>query len=252
MRRGSGSWPSWGRRRVSIRSITPAASRRRNRSSSDSAAAAAAMVSAASPSATTGSGWTTARLSIHGSRGRTQTMRSGGTPLASSHTIPSVAVLPEPTITKLLGAVGQPGELVDGDDPDVVGNAERRGRRRGDRRRQVRGVDDPASHVDLHGLARHPGRDEMGRAVGVVLAPPEERDAPRAEEAAMQDVVVVRLDLRLTRPFLKPRLRPAQLHGAAARARSMRRRRTPTPDAAGRTDTRPASARPPRGDGRPA
>ena len=83
----------------SIRSITPAASRRRNRSSSDSASAAAAMVSAASPSATTGSGWTTARLSIHGSRGRTHTMRSGSTPFASSHTIPSVAVLPEPTIT---------------------------------------------------------------------------------------------------------------------------------------------------------
>ncbi len=62
------------------------------------------MVSAASPSATAGSGWTTARLSIQGSRGRTQTMRSGPTPLANNHTIPSVAVLPEPTITKLSGA----------------------------------------------------------------------------------------------------------------------------------------------------
>ena len=30
---------------------------------------------------------------------RTHMMRSGGTPFASSHTIPSVAVLPEPTIT---------------------------------------------------------------------------------------------------------------------------------------------------------
>ncbi len=57
------------------------------------------MVSAASPSATTGSGWTTARLSIQGSRGRTHTMPSGDTPFANSHTIPSVAVLPEPTIT---------------------------------------------------------------------------------------------------------------------------------------------------------
>ena len=57
------------------------------------------MVSAASPSATAGSGWTTARLSIQGSRGRTQTMRSGCTPFANNHTIPSVAVLPEPTIT---------------------------------------------------------------------------------------------------------------------------------------------------------
>ena len=34
-----------------------------------------------------------------GSRGRTQTMPSGLTPFANSHTIPSVAVLPEPTIT---------------------------------------------------------------------------------------------------------------------------------------------------------
>ena len=68
-------------------------------SSSDSASAAAAMVSAASSSATTGSGWTTARLSIQGSRGRTHTIRSGCTPFANSHTIPSVAVFPDPTIT---------------------------------------------------------------------------------------------------------------------------------------------------------
>ena len=110
---------------------------------------------------------------------------------------------------------GQPGELVDRDDADVVSNTERRGCRRGDRRRQVGGVDDAASHVDLHGLARHPGRHEMGGAVRVILAPPEEGDAARADEAAMQDVVVVGLDLRLTGPFLEPRLRAALLHGAA-------------------------------------
>ena len=63
------------------------------------------MVSAERPSATAGSGWTTARFSIHGSRGRTQVMRSGGTPLSRSHTIPSVAVLPEPTITYWRGAL---------------------------------------------------------------------------------------------------------------------------------------------------
>ncbi len=61
------------------------------------------MVSAANPSAIAGSGWTQARFSIHGSRGRTQTIRSGCTPFASSHTIPSVAVFPDPTITKLFG-----------------------------------------------------------------------------------------------------------------------------------------------------
>ncbi|MFN8027976.1 MAG: hypothetical protein U0W40_16915 [Acidimicrobiia bacterium] len=79
--------------------MTPAASRRRKKSSSDSAPAAASIVSAARPSATTGSGCTTARFNIHGSRGRTHTMSSGATPLRSSHTIASVAVLPEPTIT---------------------------------------------------------------------------------------------------------------------------------------------------------
>ena len=83
----------------SMRSITPASSRRRNRSSGDAAAAAACTVSAAMPMKTAGSGWTTARLSIHGSRGRTQQIASGSTPLSSSQMHASVAVLPEPTIT---------------------------------------------------------------------------------------------------------------------------------------------------------
>ncbi len=51
-----------------------------------------------------GSGWTTARLSIHGSRGRTQQMASGSTPRSSSQMQASVAVLPEPTITYCEGA----------------------------------------------------------------------------------------------------------------------------------------------------
>ncbi len=54
----------------------------------------------------------------------------------------------------------------------------------------------------------------MRRAVGVILAAPEEGDAARADEPAMQNVVEVGLDLRLTGSFLEPRLRPAQLHGA--------------------------------------
>jgi hypothetical protein len=62
------------------------------------------MVSAARPIATTGSGCTSARLSIQGSRGRTQTMRSGSTPLSCNHTIASVAVLPDPVITYSPGA----------------------------------------------------------------------------------------------------------------------------------------------------
>ena len=51
-----------------------------------------------------GSGWMSARLSIHGSRGRTQQIASGSTPRSSSHTQASVAVLPEPTTTYWLGA----------------------------------------------------------------------------------------------------------------------------------------------------
>ena len=61
------------------------------------------MMSAARPIATAGWGWTRARFSIQGSRPRTHVIRSGGTPFISSHTIPSVAVFPAPTITKWVG-----------------------------------------------------------------------------------------------------------------------------------------------------
>ena len=61
-------------------------------------------MSAAMPRNTAGSGCTTARLSIQGSRGRTQQMRSGSTPRASSQMQASVAVLPDPTMTYSLGA----------------------------------------------------------------------------------------------------------------------------------------------------
>lgn len=73
-------------------------------SSSDVASDAATIVSAASSVDTTGSGCTNARLSIHGSRGRTQRIRAGSTPLRNSQTMASVAVLPEPTITYWLAA----------------------------------------------------------------------------------------------------------------------------------------------------
>ncbi len=88
----------------SIRSIEPVSSRRTNTSSREVASAAASMVWAARPKATAGSGWTKARFSIHGSRGRIQMIRSEATPLRTSHTMASVAVLPEPTITWALGA----------------------------------------------------------------------------------------------------------------------------------------------------
>ena len=62
------------------------------------------MMSAAMPMKTAGFGWTTARLSIHGSRGRTQQIAPGSTPLSSSQMHASVAVFPEPTITYCEGA----------------------------------------------------------------------------------------------------------------------------------------------------
>ena len=49
----------------------------------------------------------------------------------------------------------------------------------------------------------------------MVLARLKERDTARLEEAAMQDVVVVGLNLRLTGPFVESRLRAAVLHSAA-------------------------------------
>jgi hypothetical protein len=57
------------------------------------------MRSIESCSATAGSGCTTDRFNIHGSLDRTHTIRSGDTPFTNSQTMPSVAVLPEPTIT---------------------------------------------------------------------------------------------------------------------------------------------------------
>ena len=86
-----------------MRSITPAASIRRNMSSRDDARAAASQTSAPMPRNTAGSGWTTARLNIQGSRGRTHRIASGSTSRWSSQTIASVAVLPDPTTTYWLG-----------------------------------------------------------------------------------------------------------------------------------------------------
>ena len=92
-----------------MRSITPASSSRRNRSSGDEAAAAACTVSAARPRKVAGSGCTTARFSIQGSRGRTQRIASGSTPLSSSQMHASVAVLPDPAITYWDGASATSG-----------------------------------------------------------------------------------------------------------------------------------------------
>ena len=159
-------------------------------SSSDSASAAAAIVSAASPSATTGSGWTTARLSIHGSRGphpgdaigrhalRQQPDDSVGCGLAGSD---DRRTAPEPR--------SDGAELVD---------RRRRGRRR---RRRRAGAWSPGSSATDRWRRRHdaaprrrtvsPETRDVTRwdvSVSVVLAPAEEGHPTRADETAMQDV----------------------------------------------------------------
>ena len=61
-----------------------------------------------------GSGWISARLSIHGSRGRTQQIESGSTPCPSNQMIESVAVFPDPTTTYWLGDSSVPTRSLGG------------------------------------------------------------------------------------------------------------------------------------------
>jgi hypothetical protein len=124
--------------------------------------------------------------------------------------IASVAVLPEPTITKARGiqvrlASSWSGATrtssLAGNGAGVVAGMV------GDRyvasttRRQLHG----------RGLARDERRDEMGRAVRAVFATAEEGHAPGLEEALVEDAVVVRADLGDARTFLEARLRPGRL-----------------------------------------
>ena len=53
---------------------------------------------------------------------------------------------------------------------------------------------------------------QVRRAVDAVLAAAAEAHPARADQTAVQDVVVVGLDLRPAGPFLEPRLRPDLLH----------------------------------------
>ena len=148
----------------SMRSMTPRSSSRRNSSSSDADAAADSMTSAAMPRKIAGSGWTSARLSIHGSRGRTQQIASGSTPRPSSQTHASVAVLPDPTTTYCPGASSSRARSLTGTHPGALPDAERRRLLRGDARREVVRVDDAAAVRHPDGLAGDP-RDDGAVAV---------------------------------------------------------------------------------------
>ena len=142
------------------------------------ACAAASTVSATMPMKTAGSGWITARFSIHGSRGRTQQIASGSTPLPSSQTHASVAVLPEPTMTYCCApstdtsrwtGITVPGSAANGG--GVVA---------GISRLEVVRVDHPPADPDLVLVAGHPGPDPT---VTQVVAAREEGDLARPLQA---------------------------------------------------------------------
>ena len=98
----------------SMRSITPASSMPRNISSGVAAPAAISRMFAAMPMKTAGFGWTMARLSIHGSRGRTQQIASGSTPRSSSqmHGIRRGLARADDDVLRRRGV--EPDQLVDG------------------------------------------------------------------------------------------------------------------------------------------
>ncbi len=186
----------------SIRSITPAASSRRKRSGSDAATTAASKMSPTMPVNSAGSGCTTARLSIHGSRGRTQQMRSGSTPLPSSQMQASVAVLPEPTTTYWDGARVDRHQLVDRDDAGRVRHGERRWRGRGDLRLPVARVDHPSGSVIAGGVL---GAELEAHSAG--------------GEQPLHHSVVVGTDLRRGGALVETRLRSLCLQAAGAELR---------------------------------
>ena len=196
----------------SMRSMMPASSSRRNRSSSEVASAAACIVSAAMPRKIAGSGWTTARLIIHGSRGRTQQIASGSTPRASSQMQASVAVLPDPTTTYWLGASSSRARSLTGSTRASSPTPNGGRLLRGDAGRQVVGVDDPAPLGHLETLARD-ARDDG--AVADVLAVGEELDLARLQHP-VEHPRVVGADLRLGGSLLQALLGSALLQLAAA------------------------------------
>ena len=199
----------------SMRSMMPASSSRRNRSSRD-VAAVCRLHACRRPcrGRPPGSGWITARLNIHGSRGRTQQIASGSTPRPSSQTQASVAVLPEPTTTYWLGASSSRARSLTGITRAPVGDLERRRRVRRDVGREVARVDDPAALRDLEPLARRRARRRCR--------------SPRYSQLGEE------LDLARRRPSARP-----------ARGRSRRRSRRRSPARAGPPPARAVCTRPP-------
>ena len=225
----------------SMRSMTPASSSPRNSSAvDDDAVPPPPSRSATMPRKTAGSGWRTARLNIHGSRGRTQAMASGSTPRASNQMQASVAVLPEPTTTYWLGALvqarpGRCGGTTRAPAPTPKGGGSASGcPARGSGRRP------PGSCA---GTLEPLARDAATRAGDHRCSPCTGRSRPCP---CLDASGSARARSRRRSPPRSPARAGPPLDRAPAarrrRAASRRRRRRPRPGAAGRRGRRRASA----------
>ena len=105
-------------------------------------------------------------------------------------------------------------ELTDRDHARTVAHTERCRGGRGNRRREVRGVHHAAARVDPDARTRHVRRHDVIGTVALVLARRQELHPPRTEEAPVEDVVEVGLDLRAPGSLLQPGLRAVLLDRA--------------------------------------
>ncbi len=140
-------------------------------------------------------------------------MASGSTPLPNSQTHASVAVLPEPDDDVLARGDVLVDQVVDGDHARVVGDAEPGRELRGDVRREVARIDDPAAVRHRVALSGDPG-DE--RAVADVVAAGVQLDLAGTEHPVSQDVGEVGADLGLVGPLVEPSLRACRLLATSA------------------------------------
>ena len=191
------------------------------------------------PRKTAGSGCTTARLSIHGSRGPHPADRAGVHPPPQPHAGVGGGLARADDHVRARRS-GPQRQVVDRHDLRAVDREPRRRLGR-DVRGQIAGVHDPATRRDLVPL---PGVPLHESSVAHVVAGGEQLD-PASAAQPLQHTVVVDANgsrsARTSRPASAPRSEPGH-----RRARSTPHRRSWTPDAAVRTDTPRASDRPDR------
>ena len=197
---------------------------------------------------TAGSGCTTARLSIQGSRGRTQQIASGSTPRPSSQTMASVAVLPDPTTTYWLGASSSRARALTGTTRASSATSNGGGVSAGMVGSEVARVDDAAALRHLEPLA---GDQRDDPTVPDVVAVGKELDPARAPASGRSGPGRSRCRSRRRSPGRAGRPRARAAAGGSRPGASRRRRRRSRPGAGGRTDRRRASGRRRCGGGRP-